>query len=69
LVHHVRYEPRACHAPGLVIALEASLEIENESLQQQLANVRELGIDDGHESRIHVGKGWRSRLSLHDRLA
>ena len=39
-------EPRRSHTPGLVIALKASLEVDDQPLQQQLADVGELRVDD-----------------------
>ena len=48
LVDEVRDEPGGRHAARLVVALEAALEVQDEAPQQQLADVRELGVDDGH---------------------
>jgi hypothetical protein len=42
LVDHVSDELDAGCAADLVVALEAALKVENETLQQQLADVREL---------------------------
>ena len=39
-------EPGGGHAPGLVVALESSLEVDDQPPQQQLANVRKFRVDD-----------------------
>ena len=44
-------------APGLVISLEASLEIENQSLEQQFSNVGKLCVDNCCQSCVHMGEG------------
>jgi hypothetical protein len=46
LVDEMSDEPGGGHAPGLVVALESSLEVDDQPPQQQLANVRKFRVDD-----------------------
>ncbi len=46
LVDKVSDESRRGHTFGFVVSLEASLEIDDQPLQQQLADVGELRVDD-----------------------
>ena len=62
------YEPDTGGAPGLVIPLEASLEVEDESPEEELSNVGELGVDDGCQGGVDMGEGGRRCLGLDDAL-
>ena len=64
LVDHVAYEAHAGGAPRLVVPLEAPLEVEDEPLEQQLPDVRELGVDDRRQGRVHVGERGGGGLGL-----
>ena len=55
-------EPGAGDTARLVVAPVAALEVEDESLQEELANVGELGIDDGSQGGVHVREGRRGHL-------
>ena len=57
-------EAHAGGAPRLVVPLEAPLEVEDEPLEQQLPDVRELGVDDRRQGRVHVGEGGGGSLGL-----
>ena len=48
----------------LVIPAKALLELQYESLGQQLPSLRELGVDDGHQCGVDVGEGRGGRLGL-----
>ena len=48
----------------LIAPAKALLELQDESLSQQLPSLRELGVDDGYESSIDVGEGGRGGLGL-----
>ena len=52
--------------PHLVIPLEVLPELEDESLCQQLSDVRELGVDDGHQSSVDMSEGGGGSLRLED---
>ena len=64
LVDHVADEAHAGGAPRLVVPLEAPLEVEDEPLEQQLPDVRELGVDDRRQGRVHVGERGGGSLGL-----
>ena len=66
LVDQVGDEAGAGHAAGLVVPLEAPLEVEDETLEQELPDVRELGVDNRDEGGVHVGEGGGRGLSLED---
>ena len=69
LVDHVSNETDAGGAPGLVVPLEASLEIEDEPLQEELPDVGELCVDDGGQGGVDVSEGRGGGLGLNDTLA
>ena len=48
----------------LVVAPVAAPELQDETRQDQLADVGELGVDDGHQGGVDVGEGRRRRLRL-----
>ena len=64
MIYEVRDEPGARDAPRFVVAPVAALEIEDESLQEELADVRELGVDHGSQGSIHVREGGRCHLQI-----
>lgn len=67
LVDQVRHKARCRQTDGLVIAPEATLELDDQPMQQQLADVWELGVYDGYQCGVHVREGRRSSLRLDDR--
>lgn len=50
-----------------VVSPVAFAEVEDESLEDELSGLRELGVDDGHHGGVHVGKDGRGTLSLEHR--
>lgn len=42
-------------------------EIENEPLEDELPDLRKLGVDDGHHGSVHMGKDGRGGLGLKSR--
>lgn len=50
--------------PHLIIPAVAFPEVQDEPLQNELANLRELGVDDGHNSRVDVGEDGGGTLGL-----
>ena len=50
--------------PCLAILLESSLEIENQSLKQQLSNVGKLCVDNSCQSCLHMGEVGIGYLGL-----
>lgn len=51
----------------LVVSSVAFAEVEDEPLKDELSDLRELGIDDGHYGGIDMGKDRRGALSLKHR--
>ena len=64
LVDKVRDESCAGDAARLVVAPVSALEVEDESLQEELADVGELGVDDGGQGGVHVREGGRGHLKV-----
>ena len=60
----MRDEPGARDAARLVVAPVAALEVEDESLQEELADVGELGVDHGSQGGVHVREGGRGHLQI-----
>lgn len=67
LIGQVPDELRHRDAGGLVVAPEGPLELNDQSAQDELADVGELGVDDGDERRVDVREGRREGLRLDDR--
>lgn len=51
-------------ASHLVVPPVALAEVKDESLEDELSYLRELGVDDGYHSSIDVGEGGRGTLGL-----
>ena len=60
------YELHRREAEQFVVPPIPLSEVEEESMDYELPNVGELGVDDGHESSVYVGEGGGERLSLED---
>lgn len=69
LVDEVGEEGGRREADGLVVALEALAELHDEALDQQLADLRQLGVDNGRHGRVDGRKGQARGLGLHDGAA
>lgn len=69
LVAQLREERRRRAAGDLIVALERATELEHEPGEQEVAEPRQLGIDDGHERGEDGREGERRRLGAHDRTA
>lgn len=67
LVHQVRDELGGSSAHRLVVALEGALELQDQSREQQLSNLRELGVHDSHQRTIHGREAGGRGLALHQR--
>jgi hypothetical protein len=51
--------PCGRHALGLVVALEAALKVEDETAKKKFADIRKLGIDDGHLRKKEAAPSFR----------
>jgi hypothetical protein len=69
LVDEVGQESGAAQANSLVIALEGLAELNYQAIDQQLANLRELGVDNSNHSGVDGCKRQTGSLSLHDATA
>eukprot|EP00754_Rhynchopus_humris_P050365 Rhum_TRINITY_DN8922_c1_g1::Rhum_TRINITY_DN8922_c1_g1_i1::g.30703::m.30703 len=65
LVDRVRDELGRRHKHHLVVPLVTLLEEADHTCHQQVADLRQLGVDHGHQRRKHVGEGRGRSLCLH----
>ena len=64
LIHQMRDEPRCRPGGAAVVGGEGALEGRRGAHQQQLSDLRELGVDDGDERGDDGGVGGRRELRL-----
>jgi hypothetical protein len=69
LIDQVGQEGSAAQANSLVIALESLAELNDQAVDQQLADLRKFGIDNGDHGSVDGSKGQTGSLSLHDASA
>ena len=69
LIDEMRDKPGAGDAARLVVAPVAALEVEDESLEEQLADVGELGVHHGRQGSVHVREGRGGHLRRDGGLA
>ena len=67
LVNQVSHKLDSRQAEALVIPAVPLLEVGQEAVNDELAYVGELCVDDGHQSSIHIREGGREALRLDDR--
>lgn len=69
LVDQVGQEGGAAQANSLVVTLEGLAELYDQAVDQQLADLRKLGVDNGDHGGVDGSKRQTGSLSLHDASA
>ena len=65
LVYQVSYHPCGGHANNLVVPFVSSLELYEDSFNDQLHYSGQLCVDHGDERRVYVSEVGRGHLSFH----
>src|SRR5437870_2868502 len=65
LIYQMPNKSSSRNANSLIISLKPSSELNNQPSKNKLTNLRKFRVDNCYECSVHMGEGWRGRLSLH----
>lgn len=69
LIYEVGDERQSSFADGLVVSFVRSLELSEQPVQEKLADLRKLGVDDGDECCVNGREAGRCHLTFHEGAA